>query len=176
MMGRTHLMLGAASLWLLRPLPDLVSTDDLAPMLALAAFGALLPDLDASSSTLRHLRIGGLTPFVPLSQVLHGRFGHRGALHSLWGLGVLALLVLPLLIWLPWRWYLSLLLGYASHLAGDACTRSGIPLLYPRLERRHLLPSFLRLTTGSPAEEVVFVMLALSVLLLLLSAIKMTNF
>ena len=103
MMGRTHMLLGGASLWLLRPLPQVLTPEDLVPMLVLATFGALLPDLDAAGSTLKYWRIGGVQPFVPLAQLLHGRFGHRGALHSLRGLGVLALIGLPLLFWLPWR-------------------------------------------------------------------------
>lgn len=173
MMGRTHMVLGAASLWMLRPLPSVLVPADLAPMLALSALGALLPDLDASASTIKYFRVGGLTPLVPLSEALHGRFGHRGALHSLWGWGTFALLASPLLVWMPWLWYLALLLGYASHLAGDACTKSGIPLLYPQMQRRHLLPRPLRLTTGSLAEEAVFVLLALSVLFLLLSQIRL---
>lgn len=173
MMGRTHLLLGAASLWLLRPLPGVLTPDDLAPMLAFSALGALLPDLDASGSTLKYLRIGGLTPFVPLADMLHGRFGHRGALHSLWGLGTFALLALPLLGWIPARWYTALLLGYASHLAGDAATKSGIPLLYPNAKRHYLLPRLLRLTTGSQAEEVVWVLLALSLLFGLLSQLSL---
>lgn len=172
MMGRTHLLLGATSICLLRPLPGVLTPDDLAPMLAFSAFGALLPDLDAAGSTIKYLRIGGLTPFVPVADALHHRFGHRGALHSLRGLGILALLLSPLLLWLPGHWVGALLLGYASHLAGDACTKSGIPLLYPSAKRHHLLPRRFRLTTGSQAEEVVFVLLALSLLFGLLSQLS----
>lgn len=169
MMGRTHMLLGAASLWVLRPLPGVLDAPDVVPMLAFATFGALLPDLDAAGSTLKYWRIGGVQPFVPLAQLLHGRFGHRGALHSLRGLGVLALLLVPLLFWWPWRWYLGLLLGYASHLLGDSCTKTGIPLLHPRPERFWLLPRRWRLTTGSPAEEVLIPLLALAILFLLLT-------
>ena len=117
-MGRTHMLLGAASLWLLRPLPNVLSAPDVVPMLAFATFGALLPDLDAAGSTLKYWRIGGVQPFVPIAQLLHRRFGHRGALHSLRGLGVLALLLLPLLIWWPWRWYLALLARLCQSFAG----------------------------------------------------------
>ncbi len=169
MMGRTHMLLGGASLWLLRPLPQILTPEDLVPMLVIATFGALLPDLDAAGSTLKYWRIGGVQPFVPIAQLLHGRFGHRGALHSLRGLGVLALVGLPLLFWLPWRWYLALLVGYASHLLGDACTKTGIPLLYPRPQRFWLLPRRWRLTTGSPEEEWLIPLLALAILLLLLT-------
>ena len=169
MMGRTHMLLGAASLWLLRPLPNVLTAPDMVPMLALATFGALLPDLDAAGSTLKYWRLGGVQPFVPIAQLLHGRFGHRGVLHSLRGLEVLALLLVPLLIWWPWRWYLALLLGYASHLLGDSCTKTGIPLFHPRPGHFWLLPRRWRLTTGSSEEEILIPLLALAILLLLLT-------
>ena len=94
--------------------------------------------------------------------------GHRSFLHSLSGLAFCAcccLLVLPFLGWLA---ALALWLGYASHLATDALTRSGIPWLYPNPRRFHLLPLRLRLTTGSAEEEILFVLLSLSALLLML--------
>jgi membrane-bound metal-dependent hydrolase YbcI (DUF457 family) len=50
----------------------------------------------------------------------------------------------------------ALSLGYASHLAGDACTRTGIPLLYPRRTHYHLLPHRTRVVTGSEYEELFF--------------------
>ena len=59
-------------------------------------------------------------------------------------------------------------MGYGSHLAADACTKSGIPFLYPRKKRYHLLPRSLRFTTGSLAEDVLFVLLTLFALVLLL--------
>jgi len=172
MMGRTHALLGVASLWLLQPLPDALTASSLAPLTAAASLGALLPDLDASSSTLKGWRIGGLRPLAPLAALLHRTLGHRGLLHSLWGFVAAALLLSPLGLW-EWRLWLGLCLGYASHLAGDACTKSGIPLLYPNRRRWHLLPPGLRLSTGSQAEEVVLVALACLDLLLLLRFLSM---
>lgn len=167
MMGRTHALLGIASLWLLEPLPQVLEGDRLAPVVVAAVFGALLPDLDASASTLKYLRVGGITPFAPLSELLHRSFGHRGLLHSLRGLLAATLLLSPLAL-LDWRLPLGAALGYASHLLGDAATRSGIPLLYPDKGRLHLLPRPLRLSTGSQAEDAVFVLFAFLDLLLLL--------
>jgi len=54
------------------------------------------------------------------------------------------------------------LLGYGSHLALDAMTRHGVPLLPTRRrdgrwglrQRQHLLPRRLRFVTGSAAEDV----------------------
>lgn len=43
-------------------------------------------------------------------------------------------------------------IGYLSHLAGDGCTRSGIPLLPYTSLRLHLLPGPLRIRTGSAGE------------------------
>ncbi len=171
-MGRTHALLGVCSLWLLQPLPGVLTSDTLAPLALAAALGALLPDLDAQGSTLKYLQIGGVTPFMPLSNLLHRAFGHRGLLHSLRGLAACALLGLPLLLlsWpLGWSLFLGLVLGYASHLVGDASTKSGIPLLYPDPRRLHLLPRGFRLTTGSQAEDALLPLLGIAVLALLLS-------
>ena len=117
-----------------------------------------------------HLRIAGIKPFAPISVVLYEGLGHRGLLHSLLGLGLLALYSLPLVFWSWWGWQASaaLVLGYASHLVADACTKSGIPLCYPSRTRYRLLPKVLCVTTGSPAEELVFVGLAMLLLPLLL--------
>ncbi len=167
-MGRTHALLGVASLWLLQPLPGALTSDTLAPLAVTAVFGALLPDLDAQGSLLKYWQVGGVRPFVPLSNLLHRSFGHRGLLHSLRGLLGASLLALPLLL-LGWPLFVGLVLGYASHLVGDACTKSGLPLLYPDPRRLHLLPRPLRLTTGSQAEEALLPLLAVSVLALLLS-------
>ena len=60
------------------------------------------------------------------------------------------------------------MLGYASHLLGDASTRSGIPLLYPLPERYHVLPRRWRFVTGSLAEEALFPFLVMAVAVLLL--------
>ena len=44
--------------------------------------------------------------------------------------------------------------GYLSHLAGDGCTRAGIPLVPYTAARLHLLPPLLRIRTGSAGEAV----------------------
>lgn len=175
MMGRTHLLLGVNSMWLMTLVPGAVGTiaSDMANpglLAGLAALGALLPDLDAAQSTIKFLRVGnGFQPFLLPAELLHRAFGHRGLLHSLLGLAVFSLLMaLPLAFWLGWPAALALILGYASHLMGDGCTKSGIPLWFPGTARWHLLPPPLRLTTGSQAEDVVFALLAGGALALLL--------
>ena len=162
-MGRTHALAGVASLWCLQLFPAVVQPELLAPLSLLAALGALLPDLDASQSQIKHLSIAGVAPFAPLSLLLNRTLGHRGLLHSALGWGIATLLLIPL------TWFggvavpLALSLGYASHLATDACTKSGIPFLYPKRKRYHLLPRPLRLTTGSMAEDAVFALSAVLV-------------
>jgi len=163
---RTHLVGGVASLWLLNAAPAVpLSLETVGPAVLAAALGSLLPDLDAADSRIKRLEVGGIAPFALPALVLHRAFGHRGALHSLAGLAAAGLLVaLPLGSVLGAAAGWALLLGYASHLVLDACTRSGVPLLWPRRNRFHLLPYPLRIVTGSPAEDLFFVLLAALVL------------
>jgi len=177
MTGPTHIALGVSTVWLLQAVPGIVgplsAVDGSSPglLVGAAALGALLPDLDAKRSTVKYLRLGRrFQPFLWPARVLSRELGHRGPLHSLTGIALLWLwLGLPLLLWLGWRPSVALALGMLSHLLGDASTRSGVPLLYPRPGRWHLLPPRLRLTTGSPQEEAVFAALLIPLLLLLFS-------
>ncbi len=75
-----------------------------------------------------------------------------------------------------WQYGMALLLGYGSHLALDAMTRHGVPLLPSRGKdgrwslklRQHLLPPGLRFVTGSLAEDVLqAILFGLDLLLLL---------
>lgn len=178
MMGRTHLLLGLSSLWLLEgsgvlnagtlnSLLNVADNNRFLLCLVACGVGSLLPDLDASTSLLQNLTVGGIRPLILPARVLHRQFGHRGFLHSFLALGLVALSASPLLQIDFWVW-LSLSLGYLSHLLGDACTKSGVPLLYPRHRVVHLLPRPWRLTTGSLAEEAIFGLLAIGALTLLL--------
>lgn len=172
MMGRTHTLIGVSSLWLLAAIPNVITPDTLAPLIICAALGALLPDLDANSSTIKYLSVARIQPFAPVAYVLSRDLGHRGATHSLLGLGVFTVLILPLLWFWPWTLWAALVLGYASHLAADACTKSGIPLLHPRKVRYHLLPRGWRFTTGSLAEDALVPIIALTILFLLFSQLR----
>lgn len=90
----------------------------------LTLFGAILPDIDHTESTIgKRLRFIS----VPLSMCL----GHRGITHSLLAC-LLCYIALekfdfPQLTWIA--------LGYCLHLVGDYLTPSGIPLLYPYRKR-----------------------------------------
>ncbi len=159
----THALLGISSLWLLAPLPPELLGYDLGTLAVCATLGALLPDLDASESKIKHLKLPGTSfkPFLLPAQVVHRTDQHRGLLHSIWGLAMVTIIVAPAVLWVGWAPVVALLLGYTSHLLGDAATKSGIRLLYPRSARFHMLPPGWRFTTGSLAEEALFVPLAL---------------
>jgi inner membrane protein len=90
---------------------------------ACVLLGALLPDIDTPTSLIgRCCR--------PLAGWLERRVGHRALTHSLLGLGLASLPVLPL-AWIEPRWPLAFALGYLSHLLVDAANPPGVPLLYP---------------------------------------------
>jgi membrane-bound metal-dependent hydrolase YbcI (DUF457 family) len=192
----THAAGGIASLWLLALVPGTLSgplsifgpsltsqtigsltSQTIGVLTVLAAAAALLPDLDAQRSKIRSLKFGPIRPFDPLGALIFGAWGHRGPLHSLPGLAVFGLIAaLPLTLTWGWQYGAAALLGYGSHLALDAMTRHGIPLLLERgrnekwgfRHRRHLLPTRLRFVTGSAAEDVLQALLLGLALLLVL--------
>jgi len=92
--------------------------------IALAAVGALLPEIDTP-----HSLLGSFT--LPLSERIRARWGHRTLTHSLLGLLILAALTIPLALW-QFRSWLALLLGFLSHLLLDMGTREGVRLLWPK--------------------------------------------
>ena len=152
----THALLGINSLWLLAPIPPELVGYDIGTLAACAVLGALLPDLDASESKIKHLKIPNtqIKPFLLPAQIVSCTDGHRGLLHSLLGLGMVALFVAPFAFWVGWAPAVALLLGHASHLLGDSATKSGIRLFYPKAAKFHLLPKRFRFATGSLAEDV----------------------
>ncbi len=163
MTWRSHLMGGLASITIL---PFALDSTSFVLACIFAVLGSLLPDLDAQQSKLSNSQIRGIAPLKVASLLLNKRLGHRGAFHS-----VLALLLVAVVLGLPLALFLDpfacvgLVLGFASHLLLDACTRSGVPLWWPDTTRVHLLPRALRVTTGSLAEDAVFVLLAMPVAL-----------
>ncbi|MBB6050734.1 metal-dependent hydrolase [Armatimonas rosea] len=154
----THLSGGIAAALMLGPL---LGAESIAPTLLGAIVGALLPDLDADQSRLSNTYMFGSHPLRLPAQILHRALGHRGALHSFLGMMLFcSALGIPLLILGLGYVALGVTLGFLSHLLLDACTKSGVPLLWPDRTRLHLLPSWLLVTTGSKAEDVVFALLA----------------
>ena len=172
-MWHTHAAISASTLWLLLPFLSSNNSVNIGGLAVCAVIGASVPDLDAAQSKIRHFKVVGLKPFIPLATAIHCEFGHRGLLHSLLGLVFWAGWLLPFIVWIGWLPAAALVLGYASHLAGDACTPSGIPAFYPKRRKLHLLSRSLRVTTGSETEEVLFVVFATSSVFLLLSLIHL---
>ena len=90
---------------------------------------------------------------------------------------------LPVSLRWGWEYGAALLLGYGSHLALDAMTRHGVPLLPARGRdgrwgfgrRSHLLPRPLRFVTGSDAENVLQALLFGLDLLLLIRNLDLTK-
>lgn len=166
-----HTLFGISTLWLLAPLAPEILQANWGVLAVAAAFGALLPDLDASESKIKHLKIPNtqIKPFLLPALIVSRSDQHRGLLHSLTGLGMITLLSTPAMWWAGWAPVTALFLGYASHLVADAATKSGIRLLYPDSKRFHLLRPSWRFTTGSMAEEVLMAPMAASALILLIS-------
>ena len=164
---RTHILGGTASLWALAILPH--GPDALGISCLVAGFGALLPDLDASSSKLQTLSISGIRPFMPVGWAVSQVFPHRSPLHSLAAVGVVtALLSTPLALWLGWQAGAALTLGYASHLLLDMCTVRGLMLLYPSRAPHWAVPPKLRIVTGGEWEHVYTATLGALTLILLM--------
>ena len=165
-MWRTHLIGGIASLVAALPFTGVAEP---VPLLLFAMLGSLLPDLDASESHIKHLSLGTkVEPFLLPSQIIHRALGHRGLLHSLWGVVLLATVSgVPLGYYFGVSAGVGLVLGYASHLLLDAMTKTGIPLLYPNRLRFHLLPKGWRVITGSMEEDLCFGLLAAASLFVL---------
>jgi inner membrane protein len=172
-MWRTHVLGGVCSLWLLAPVLGGNDAANVGVLAAVAAFGALLPDLDAAQSKIRSLGAFGIQPFNPVGAAVSGMLGHRGFLHSPKALVFLASCAAVLSMWIGSAPAAALWLGYASHLALDACTKSGIP---GRSGRIFLVPPFLRVVTGSPNEDAYFMLLAAAASALLLVHLSATSY
>jgi inner membrane protein len=126
---------------------------------ACVLLGALLPDIDTPTSLAgRCCR--------PLAGWLERRVGHRTLTHSLLGLALASLPVLPL-AWIEPRWPVAFALGYLSHLLVDAANPPGVPLLYPSPVRA-VFPAreSLRPTEGSRGEAVLCAGVALGLVVL----------
>ncbi|MCR6629565.1 MAG: metal-dependent hydrolase [Magnetospirillum sp.] len=123
MMAGSHVVMGAALWAVTAKLGGGPAGDPQA--LAAAALGSLLPDIDHPQSWAgRKLR--------PISVPLSLLVGHRGITHS--ALAVLACLGALMVMGTGWM-AAPVVVGYLSHLAADALTPSGVPLLWPSRRR-----------------------------------------
>lgn len=145
-MAGSHVVLGAVAWTWAAPHLGMPALDPLA--FALAATGALLPDIDHPSSWVgRRLRV--------ISRPLAATIGHRGVTHSL-------IAVLACLVFLRWEGLSRavidpLVIGYLSHLAADLLTTGGLRLAWPSPKRQAI--GICR--TGSFLETVIVAALAL---------------
>jgi membrane-bound metal-dependent hydrolase YbcI (DUF457 family) len=150
MMHQTH-MIGGAGGWLgyvavAHPGHPLTA---LAPA-GVAAFGALLPDLDtprsaAATSFGYPTRILGWT-------IRKGCGGHRKITHSILGTALFSLAMFVLhrgVPTIPGWVFAPAVAGFAIHITMDMLTIEGCPLGWPLDPRKyHLLPEGLRVRTG----------------------------
>ncbi len=149
-------------------------------LIAVPAFTSLLPDLDASESMIKHLTIGGyigrekfgIKPFYLPAFIMSKLFGHRGVLHSLVALALVALGAYFLIPFTSTAVFALILIGYASHLAGDALTKSGIEIFWPNKKNYGLLPRKLRVKTGGFIDTILLLAASFGVIAFLYLSIQ----
>ena len=71
---------------------------------ATAAFGSLLPDIDLPTSAVGR-------PLFPIARVINEQLGHRTLTHSIVGILLLVIILLPLFLLAPLIFW-ALLIGY----------------------------------------------------------------
>jgi inner membrane protein len=96
--------------------------------LTLTLISSLLPDIDHRSSSMGRKLPG-------FSNAIQFGFGHRGIVHSLWGMlffGGVAWFICKTFSVGEWRLIVfAVCFGYFAHLASDSLTRAGVRWLYP---------------------------------------------
>ena len=129
MTARTHIPFGQF-LYLL-----LLTTSGIglnaANALAVAA-GSVLPDIDTEASIVGHV-------FHRLSGFIERKFGHRTLTHSVVGVCLVALILLPVWFLAP-QIYLCFLAGWGSHAILDTMTINGARMFYPFSSVRCVFP------------------------------------
>lgn len=124
---------------------------------ATAAFGSLLPDIDLPTSAVGR-------PFFPIARILNEQLGHRTLTHSIVGILLLVLILLPLFLLAPLIFW-ALLIGYFSHLLIDTENKAGIDLLYPsKLRAWFFRDERYRITVGSREETILLAFLLVGTL------------
>lgn len=180
MVGRSHLLVGLTAGVVFDSVfhasgPPLIGTGnitrdlviDKALFYVMVALGALLPDIDNARSTLGR-KLGWI------SKEIQHKFGHRTLFHSLLGLvlgSAIALGIQQIITYLllsrgyiiPARVisssqivFIAVLFGCIMHIAADALTLEGVPLLWP-MHKYFGFPPFrkLRFRTGTWPEHVI---------------------
>jgi inner membrane protein len=117
-----------------------------------AALGSLLPDIDLPTSAVGR-------PLFPISRALNEQIGHRTLTHSVIGILLLVMILLPLFLLAPLIFW-ALLIGYFSHLLIDTENKAGIELLYPaKLRAWFFRDERYRITVGSREETILLAVL-----------------
>ena len=142
-----------------------VSTSTGAVLLGAAWLGSMLPDADRGGTRIYHRTrierrvrlVGALGWLARLPLRLLTLLPHRGVTHSIIACAAAAvlsgLLVAAADPALAGAAAAGMAIGYATHIAGDACTPSGVAAWAPISRRRYwLLPPGLRIPTGSLRE------------------------
>lgn len=118
MLFYTHLLIGVLSFLILNPY---FHGGNKWIFLAILLLGSLLPDIDEQNSKINRQSgfIGSIISFLTK---------HRGIFHSVF-LAVLFFLLITIFWSNYYAW--AMLVGYLSHLLGDALTPMGVHILYP---------------------------------------------
>lgn len=124
---------------------------------ATAALGSLLPDIDLPTSAVGR-------PLFPISRALNEQIGHRTLTHSVIGILLLVMILLPLFLLAPLIFW-ALVVGYLSHLLIDTENKAGIELLYPaKLRAWFFRDERYRITVGSREETILLAFLLVGTL------------
>lgn len=162
MTGRTHDAIAFASLITIASLnpPESLSIATASASVVANIFGSTLPDIDQATN-----KIWKFLPFGDhLSKVLSKIFmGHRTFTHSIVGVIFFSALfqyLFPLILNPNYingvLVYLAFMIGYLSHLVGDAVTKEGLPLLFPLKLKFGFPPfEFLRIKAGGWIENLI---------------------
>lgn len=162
MTGRTHDIIAFASLVTVAAYypPGELNVATATACVVGNVVGALAPDIDQATNKLWDLLPGG----DYIGKVFHRLFlGHRTLTHSLLGVYLMHLLlqfILPRILnpsYIIWHTvYVSMMIGFVSHLAGDSFTKDGLPLLFPLKLKVGFPPiEAFRITTGKWIENLI---------------------
>ena len=116
--------------------------------------GALLPDIDTPKS-----KMG--SKFGVFSKAIKSVFGHRGIVHTVWGM----LVICGIFWYFVNRVYgTALFVGFFSHIFIDGFTKKGINFLHPF--SRIKISGFIE--SGSTGEAILFVLVCVLIVLMII--------